>query len=216
MKKNILIILLVFFVANNSLIAQKTISEGIINYSIQIQNSDKPNEIADSATAIIYLKGDLSRTDMINSLGSEITIPDIKTGGAIILKQYSGQKLMITLTKENRNDKYNRYNGIVFQPTSETKVIAGYLCKKATAQLKGGDAFSVYYATDVNVINKDYDPIFKNLVGLPVQYEFIRGKLTFKYTISSVNLNPVPVSRFDIPKAGYRTISYDENQKKGN
>jgi len=216
MKKAIVITLLVFFFATASLIAQKTISEGIIKYNIQVQNSDKSNAIVDSATVIIYLKGDLSRTDMINSLGSETTIADIKANSAVILKQYSGQKLMITLTKEDWKNKYDKYDGIVFQPSEETKEIAGYTCKKTTAQLKNGTTFFVYYAPDVNVINKEYEPIFKNLPGLPVQYEFTQGKLTFLYTISTVNLNPIPSSRFDVPKSGYRIMAYDDSQQKAN
>jgi GLPGLI family protein len=214
MKKKLLINLFFLLLGNVSLFAQKIISEGIINYNIDILNTDKPNEVLDSAVTIIYLKGKLSRTDMINSLGNETTILDTKAGGAVILKQYSGQKLMITLTKDDWNDKYNKYNGIVFQPTAETKDIAGYTCKKAIAQLKDGDTFFVYYAPDVNVINKEYDPIFKNLPGLPVQYEFQKGKLTFRYTISAINLNPVPASKFDMPKSGYRVITYDESQRK--
>jgi GLPGLI family protein len=216
MKKDIFISLSVFFFTTASLFAQKTISEGIIKYNIQIQNSDKSNAVIDSATSIIYLKGDLCRTDMINSLGSETTIADVKGSSAVILKQYSGQKLMITLTKEDWKNKYGKYDGIIFQPSAETKEIAGYICKKATAQLKNGTTFFVYYAPDVNVINKEYDPIFKNLPGLPVQYEFIQAKLTFLYTVSTVNLNPVPASKFDIPKSGYRIMAYDDSQQKTN
>ena len=60
---------------------------------------------------------------------------------------------------------------------------------------KWNHAFFVYYAPDINVINKEYDPIFKDLPGLPVQYEFTQGKLTFLYTLSlMVNL----LNRFQI------------------
>ena len=101
--------------ANVSSFAQKTLSEGILSYSIQVKKSDKPNSTIDSATSTTYLKGFLSRTDMVNSVGSETTIYNAKIGDAVVLKQYSGQKLMITLTKENRDNKYNKYDGIIFQ-----------------------------------------------------------------------------------------------------
>jgi GLPGLI family protein len=211
MKKIILINLLSLICCSTSLFAQKIISEGTINYNILIKINNKPKENGDSATTVIYLKGDLSRTDMVNTLGSEITIADSKTGNAVILKQYSGQKLMITLTKENRDDKYSRYDGIVFQPTTETKVIANYTCKKATALLKNGTSFVVYYTTDVNAINKDYDPMFKNLPGLPIQYEFSNGILTFQYTLTAINFNTIPSAKFDIPKSGYRVMAYSSN-----
>jgi GLPGLI family protein len=215
MRKYLLIDLLIFLFSN-SLLAQKIISEGTIHYNISIQNADKQKEVIDSATSTIYLKGELSRIDMINSMGSETTIHDSKDAGAVILKQYSGQKLMITLTKQNWVDKNKKYEGLIFQTTIETKTIAGYICKKAIARLNNGTSFIVYYTPDLNIFNKEYDPMFKNLFGLPVQYEFAIGKLTFQYTVSVIDLNPVSSSKFETPKSGYRIITYDENQQKKN
>jgi len=214
MKKNILT-LLVLLSSFSFVYAQKTISEGTICYAIQIKNSAKQTNV-DSATSTIYLKGGSVRTDMINSLGNETTIYDSKAGNATILKQYSGQKLMITLTKENWDKKFARYNGIVFKPTAEVKTIAGYKCKKAIAQLSDSTSFSVYYTSELNVFNKDYDPIFKSLPGLPIQYEFERGPLLFSYTLSSLDQSPVPAAKFEIPKSGYRVMTYDESQQKKN
>ena len=54
---------------------------------------------------------------------------------------------------------------------------------------------------------------FRNLPGLPVQYEIESGKMKFKYTLSKINFDPVPVSKFDFPKSGYRVMTYEENQK---
>ena len=210
MKKNIrLNFLLLLFINSTSSFAQKTISEGILSYTILIEHTDKIKGNIDSATSIVYLKGDLSRTDLIDALGSETAIVDAKTGNAVILKQYNGQKLMVSLTRENWNDKYSRYDGMVFQPTTETKEIAGYSCKKTIAQLKNGASFSVYYVPGISVFNKEYDPIFKRLPGLPVQYRFIDGKLAFDYTLSAFNFDLVPAAKFEIPKSGYRVIPYD-------
>jgi GLPGLI family protein len=216
MKKYILINIITLLFANVSSFAQKIISEGTIIYSIKIKNIDKANTIIDSATSTIYLKGPLSRTDMVNSLGNETTIYNAKTGSAVILKQYSGQKLMITLTKENRDNKYNKYDGIIFKPATETKNIKGYVCKQAIAQLKNGTTFSVYYTPDINVVNKEYDPVFKTLPGLPIQYEFVKGNLSFSYTISSLDFNTISSVKFDIPKSGYRVMTYEESEQNKN
>jgi GLPGLI family protein len=195
--------------------AQKTISEGTIVYNISTQSNNKSSQ-ADplaGATNTIYLKGGLSRTDMVSPLGKETTIYDAKTGSGVFLKEYSGQKLMITLTKDNWISHNKKFEGINFEITSETKSIAGYNCTKATAKLKDGSLMIVYYAQDINIINKEYNQIFKNLPGLPVQYEFESGKLKFKYSLASVNYAPVPVSKFDFPKSGYRVMTYDENRE---
>jgi GLPGLI family protein len=194
----------------NSL-AQITISEGTLCYTIHILKANKPGVIADSATTNIYLKGGQSRTDFLNSLGSESTILDARTGAAVILKQYSGQKLMITLTKENFIQKNSKYSGLVFTPTNESMKIGDFNCKKATTTFSNGTIFTVYYTNEWNVFNKEYDPMFKNLPGLPVRYQFEKGNLIFQYTLTSVEQNPIAANKFEIPKSGYRIMTYEEN-----
>ena len=62
------------------------------------------------------------------------------------------------------------------------------------------------------------DATFINLPGLPIQYEIESGKMKFKYTISKITYDAVLMSQFDFPTAGYRVMTYEENQKlkKGN
>jgi hypothetical protein len=61
--------------------------------------------------------------------------------------------------------------------------------------------------------NRQYDPIFRNLEGLPLEYELTNGKVRIHYRIARINLNPVPVSKFDIPGSGYREMNYEESKK---
>jgi GLPGLI family protein len=194
--------------------AQKTISEGTLIYDINIEplKKDAGAGSLTGATETVYLKGGLSRRDMVSNLGNEKTIHDSKTGSAVILKEYSGQKLMITLTKQNWDARNSKNDGVEFTPTAETKDILGYKCIKATAALKDGSAMTVYYAKDLNVINKEYNPLFKNLDGLPMQYEFETKKLKFSYTITKIDLNSLQLAKFEFPKAGYRVMTYEENQ----
>jgi GLPGLI family protein len=194
--------------------AQKTISEGTLVYDIDIQplKKDAATSSLSGATETIYLKGGLSRRDMVSNLGNEKTIHDSKTGNAVILKEYSGQKLMITLTKQNWDARNSKNDGVVFSPTTETKEILGYQCSKATATLKDGSTMTVYYTKDLNVINKDYNALFKNLDGLAMQYEMETKKLKFTYTITKIDLNSLQVAKFEFPKSGYRVMTYEENQ----
>jgi GLPGLI family protein len=196
--------------------AQKIISEGSLVYNISIQTGSKEPNIADmldGATTTIYVKGNQTRSEMVSGLGSESTIHDARTGTGVILKDYSGQKLMITLTKDDWEKKNKKYEGITYDLTTETTTIAGYNCIKAIAKLPDGTSFVVYYSPDLKVANKEYDYPFKTLPGLPMQYEWQSGKMKFKYTLSKVNFDPVPSSKFDIPKSGYRILSYEETQK---
>ncbi|MBP6022284.1 hypothetical protein [Ferruginibacter sp.] len=196
--------------------AQKTISEGTMIYDIVIQSGNKEPQIADAldgGTITTYIKGGQSRSDMVSALGKETTIHDTKAGNAVILKEYSGQKLMITLTKANWEAKNKAYDNIKFEFIDETKIVAGYNCKKAIASMPGGKSIVVYYAPDLVITNKEYNNTFKSLPGLALQYEYESGAMKYKYTLSKINFDPILASKFDFPKSGYRVMTYEENQK---
>lgn len=196
--------------------AQKIMSEGSLVYNMSIQTGSKEPDMADmldGATTTIYIKNNQTRSEMLSGLGSESTIYDSRTGTGVILKDYSGQKLMITLSKDDWEKKNKKYEGITFENTSETMTVAGYDCIKAIAKLKDGTSFIVYYSPDLKVANREYDYPFKTLPGLAMQYEWQSGKMKFKYILSKVSFEPVSSSKFDIPKSGYRILSYDETQK---
>ena len=209
-------LLAVIFSAN----AQRNIAEASIVYDMEIQNGSgsQGGGSITGATTTVYLKGNNSRTDMNSTLGKEVTIYNSKTNNAVILKEFSGQKLMITLTKDNWIAKHKTFSNIKFELTNDSKTIAGYNTKKAIARMPDGKTFEVYYTPELVPSNKEYDPTFSTLPGLAVQYEIESGKMKFKYTLSKINYDAVPVSLFDFPTAGYRIMTYEENQnlKKGN
>lgn len=196
--------------------AQKTVSDGTIVYDLEITSSN-PNLKTNSAPAsfVVYLKGSSSRTDQVTFLGNETNIHDGKTGNAVILKEFSGQKLMITMTKDNWKDKNkgNKDNKFKFELTDETKTVAGYTVKKAIGRSKDGKTLIVYYAPDLKIDYKDFDYTFEDLPGVAMEYEVESGPLKFKYTVTKVNFDPVLVSKFDFPKSGYRVMTYEENQQ---
>lgn len=216
MKNSGFIALAIGLMPGTVLYAQKTISEGTIVYDITIQSGNtvpQKGDAQDGASKTIYLKGSSSRTDQVTFLGNETNIHDAKSGNAVILKEFSGQKLMITLTKENWLTKNRASSDIRYELTNETRTVAGFATKKAIGKLDNGKTFIVYYAPELVVANKDYDPTFANLPGLPMEYEIESGKLKFKYTVSKVSFDPVIVSKFDFPKSGYRVMTYEENQQ---
>src|SRR5687768_518983 len=115
-----MITILVFFLTMLSVHAQKIISEGTLVYNISIQTGDKEPNIADmldGATTTVYIKGSQTRSEMLSGLGSESTIHDAKTGGGVILKDYSGQKLMITLSQNDWEKKNKKYEGLSYEIT---------------------------------------------------------------------------------------------------
>jgi GLPGLI family protein len=195
--------------------SQKIISEATLLYDIVIESTGKNEAVAtsDGGTTTVYVKGAQSRSDKSSTLGKETIIQESKTGNGVILKEYSGQKLMITLNKDNWAEKNRSANDIKFEISNETAVIAGYTCKRAIANMGNGKTFVVYYSPDLLMFNKEYNATFKNLPGLVMQYEYESGATKSKYTLSKISFDPIPASKFDFPKSGYRVMTYEENQQ---
>ena len=200
----------------NNVKAQKQLSEGTLQYDISIVSSGNEAPLTNSlngATLIIYVKPPFSRTEMKSSLGTETTVYDNRSGTGFILKEYSGQKLMISMNAANWAEKNRLYENLNFNISEETITINNYKCKKAVATLPDGKIFTVYYNPDIIISNKKFNNAFAQLPGLPVQYELQSGNLNFKYLLSKISYDIIVQSKFEAPKSGYRVMTYDENQQ---
>jgi GLPGLI family protein len=215
-KKIISIVLGVAAVISSSqLMAQRRLTEATISYDIVINTSSSTPQAADlldGATSVIYLKANSSRSEMTSSLGTQATIIDGKSGNVTVLKDYGEQKYMIQMTPDNWKESNKKYEGISFTYLNEYKTIAGYNCQKAIGKLSDNSTFNVYFTKELLPVNKDFQYLNKNLPGLALQYEASLGKMMVTYTVSSINFNPVSQAKFDLPKSGYRVMTYEESK----
>lgn len=205
-------------VSTVDLSAQRRLTEATISYDIVINTSNsKPQaaDLLDGATSVIYLKGNSSRSEMISSLGTQATIIDGKSGNVAVLKEYGEQRYMINLTADNWKQSNEKYEGVTFTYENDFKTIAGYNSQKAIGRLADGTTFTVYFTRDLVPVNKDFQYLNKNLPGLAMQYEANVGKMVVTYTVSSINFNPVPQAKLDLPKSGYRVMTYEESKQAG-
>jgi len=219
MKKIIPSLIGLFTLAGSTqLMAQRKLTEATISYDIVINTSSaKPQgaDLLDGATSVIYLKGNSSRSEMVSSLGTQATIIDGKTGNVSILKEYGDQRYMISMTPDNWRQSNLKYEGVTFTYFNEFKTIAGYNCQKAVGKLTDNTSFTVYFTKDLVPVNKDFQYLNKNLPGLAMQYEATMGKMMVTYTVSGINFNPVPQAKLDLPKSGYRVMTYEESKGTG-
>lgn len=199
--------------------AQRKFSEGTITYNITINSGDSDPKIADmfdGALSVVYLKGNLSRSEMISSLGVQSTIVNGKTGNITVLKEYGEQKYMIQMNIDEWKDANKKYDSVSFTYEDEFKIIKGYNCQKAIGKLKDGTTFTVFFTKDLKPENKEFQYANKSLPGLALEYESTLGNLKIIYQASQISFDPVPVSKFDIPKSGFRILTYKESKNPGN
>ena len=214
MKKFTALFFIVFILAI-SINAQKKFSEATISYDIVINTgSDKPQaaDFFDGATSVVYLKGSKSRTEMVSSLGTQATIIDNSKNTFSILREYGEQRFIIHLTPANWKEANRKFENVQFNFLDETKTILNYKCQKAIGKLNDGTSFLVWYTTDILPENNDFQYANRDLPGLAMEYESIVGTLKVTYTVSKINFNPVLPARFDLPKSGYRVLTYEESK----
>jgi GLPGLI family protein len=196
--------------------AQRRLTEGVLQYKISIVSSKSGvtniNGLNDAELSV-YIKPNSSRAEMKSSLGTESTVYNNRLNSGFILKEYSGQKLMITLTATNWDQKNKPYENLNFTVSNEQVTIGNYSCKKATATMPDGKTFIVYFDPSVQIANTNYNNAFTKLPGLPVQYEIQSGDLSFKYTLTSLSYETIAATKFEAPKSGYRVMTYEENQQ---
>ncbi len=196
--------------------AQRKFEEGTLVYSIEISSPNPSPALAASlknATLTLSLKADKSRAEMNSALGKEVNVYSSKLGKGFILKEYSGQKLMITATRANWAQKNKKNGDIKFAIGEGTTSIEGISCKKATGTLSDGKTIVVYFDPATQIVNEEYNNAFPQLPGMPVQYEVNSGNLTFRYSLKSINSNQVSASMFEAPTSGYRVMTFEENQQ---
>jgi len=199
-------------------VSPRKLTEATISYDIVINTGNTKPQVADlldGATSVIYLKGNSSRSEMVSSLGSQATIVDGKSGNVAILKEYGDQRYMIRLTPDNWKQSNKKYEGINFTYFNEYKTINGYNCQKAVGKMSDSTSFTVYFTKDLVPVNKDFQYANKNLPGLAMQYEAAMGNMMVTYTVSNINFNPVPQAKLDMPKSGYRVMTYEESKGAG-
>ena len=202
------------------LIAQKTLTEGLLVYNISIESikgEKTPGGSLNGAVLNVFLMKDKSRTEMVSTPGTETAVYDAAAGKGFILKEYSAQKLMITTTADNWQQKNHVNHSLDFKTDNTTQVVNNYTCKKAVAVTADDKRYTVYYDPSVIIANKTYNNAFPQLAGMPVRFELQSGNLIFKYDLVKYSPENISTAKFDAPKSGFRVMTFEENQqlKKG-
>ncbi|MBA4197545.1 MAG: hypothetical protein C0459_08315 [Chitinophaga sp.] len=188
---------------------QRTVAECTVTFELST-DSTKNKQLYNAlknTTKVLYIKGNLSRTDLIARNYLQTIFINKDTSDIVVLRHIGENKLITNLSRKKWLALNNLYDSVVFTPSNETKKITGYDCKKLTCTLKNGDSYSLFYATAITPSIKDYEYLFRKVPGLVLEYEIKQPNgNTVKYTASKINLSPVPSSKMEIPAIGYRLV----------
>lgn len=206
--KKITTLATVFFAAGATVWAQpqKVVADCTVRFQMSI--SDDANADVAKTTKTLYLRGHDVRIDLQSPEFTQSTLYNSTRGSAVILREVGGAKYMSTLDAEKWKHFNKRYEGMTITLTNETKTILGYECKKAIAQLKDGTVLNIFYATAITPSATENDWQFKGIPGFVLEYETQNGtsKQKITFVAVSLNLDPVPAAKFEVPKSGYRIL----------
>jgi GLPGLI family protein len=197
---------------------KKPAFEGVINYAISFENSGLPPqalEMLKGAESTVYIKNDKRRVDVSTAMQSTSSVVDNKTKSILTTMEVMGQKYLIKSTEADLKKEKEAAPQTSIKYIDETKEIAGYKCKKAevTTKSKDGkeDMFVVYYTEEIPAA--ETKSTFDGLKGFPLDYTVSQGGIKMTFSTKTIVKEPVPDSKFELSKDGYKETTLEELQK---
>lgn len=195
-------VLLTSFICCSILQAHSQVFEGTIRYEVSYMNLTK--EMQDmlpdnNSESLFSIKGTKTKMEM-DMMGSKmIIIFDIETNTSTSYTDVMGQKIKSTTAIE---DEWELEIELV---DSETKKIAGYLCKKAIMKQADMPDVEVYYTEDLKSNAwSSMNPQFKKLKGIPLEYQIRQQGMTMMSKAIEVTKKILNNSVFDPPAGNYK------------
>lgn len=196
------------------------ISEGIIEYEITY-----PGIAQDD----IFMLGMMPK-DMKVKFKNSNTIGELKTGAGVFTTRFivnnNKRNLFHYLKLVNKEyglildsaDIYSSYakkpDDMKLIPSAETKVIAGYNCKKMDIVFADtAKNFAVYYTEEIGIEDPNWCTIFHEIKGVLLEYNVRQFNIEMHLTAKNVIAEDIPDEDFDVP-TDYETISQAEMEEK--
>ncbi len=219
-KKKIHCVLALLFLSN-LVVAQKTkISSGKAFYEISYLNLTP--EIAKMGStlpsnATVYFRSGKSRVEIPIADGKMIIISDPESKSFLLCMNRMGEKIAMQKSEQEiqkmQNEIYpqNKIPKISITYSSDTKIIAGFQCKKATINtIINGDTLAniCWYCEDLPKIKSgnESDKLFEEINGFLMEYTADQNGTKIKMSVRKIVVEDVPETLFKLP-SGYKLIT---------
>lgn len=189
----------------------KFISECVIEYEASVVDKDHPMAGLAPNGMSMFFKNDLFCSEMTTMgvfTSKFVANPKTKTFTTMV-KVFDMKNACIEdeqqIKKELESYKFK------FEETSETKVIAGYNCKKviATNLSDPSDKFDIYYTDELDIKKANYSTPYEGINGLVMQFRLQKFGMEMEFIAKSVRKEEIPNSMFELPSF-YKVITKAE------
>lgn len=211
--------------ATSLIYAQGELEEGKVIFGISYPELSAEMEVVRDVLPKelrVYFKKERSRTEMPSLvMGNMVTISNTKTGDMLMMMELMEKKMAIQRTgaelkrleQEALKDSMQPVVSVIKQDGS--KVIAGYMCKKAIIEVMENGEVSrseCYYTNKLPKMKDQNDNLFKELDGFIMEYTQVYSGIKMLVTAKVVVKEKVSDSMFVITP-GYKLVTQDELEK---
>lgn len=210
---------LILIFSSHFLCAQSTSKDtfsGKIIFDITYQDSqtDKKNMDKMPSESVIYFKDNLMKMEMNLPMGKTTFISNHTTGSGTMLMDMMGNKFSVKMDKSDlEKEKKSKENTKVTFP-GETKLIAGYNCKKAIVTFhssEGDKSMDAWFTNELKIKNSFTSQI-DGIDGFLMEFYTNQNGMSMKMKARSLEFRSIDDSEFVIPE-GYTPFNMDALKK---
>lgn len=198
----ILILSVAFISCGDSHKSKNAITEGIIEYDAKVLNESHLLAPFAPSKATVKLKNEKWLLEMssfgIFDISFICNLNDHTLTQMVKYMDFQNACTDDTIALLPENDEYK----LTFQETNDTKMIAGYKCKRLIAKKVSNPAvvFDVYYAPDIATEECNQLTPYKGIKGMLMDYRMVRIGLELHFKATSVKKATIEDKDFEIPE----------------
>jgi hypothetical protein len=184
--------------------AQKKYTEGVVDFTTSMMGQQ--------INAKSYFRADSNAFAFSNGPANIKILTDANGKSMVILVDVAvaNIKKAAIASPDDIDQAIAAMPKFTFAPSTETKVISGFNCKKVVAtDSKTSKTYDIWVTNDVEIPLAGIAKYYAGVGGFPVQYaSFSQGQST-EVTVKSVTEQKVPAGTFSIP-ADFEKITMDD------
>lgn len=217
MKRILMLAVILTAILSSSTQAQKKSknTEGKITYEITLDGEVEGMMAAMLPSEIVMkFKGTKCRTEMATAMAENITLSDQKDpNSGLILLDVMGSKYAMKVDPAKVEEQKKSLPEFEVINSTDTKEIAGYMCKKAVLKNKANNEETyIYYSDALPYLENSLTSQFKNVQGMPLEFNTKLNGITMTIRAKTVEKIKIADTEF-VASTEYKLVTEEELMK---
>ncbi|MEI7594992.1 MAG: hypothetical protein WCK02_04530 [Bacteroidota bacterium] len=185
---------------------------GVINYQITYPGADMDPAMAGAmpTSTVLKILEEKQRIDVVTAQMTQTIIINTSLKTSIALLDVMGMYKWAIKSTTLQIDSALKVGGAPkIEVLAETKVIAGYTCKKVTATQDDGTVYSGYFTDEIAGDYDNWNGPFWGLKGTLLEYEVEQNGMTMKYSATEIKKEKPKATDFMMPE-GFKVVTSEQ------